>query len=463
MSMKLRIRLLEIIFFLFVFVSFLNADIIILNKGGKLNCQKIKANADSFICIYGESQITINKEAIKEIQSNVDANLYKNQSSISNHIDKAYIESKKNDQEDSLIEEIEIKKLESSYNLERTDEAKSKLIKAYIKRVDELFEGKNFKKALDYLLKLDQMKPNDESVNLRIAFCQYKLSDFFMATYYAQRSKKINNKYADAYFLLGDIYYLQGNLNDAAYEWQEGLKLENEAIYEEKLRKLKEEIKISEDFLKANTYHFKIEFDGEALNPSLTNEIINALEDIYKELSLTLNYYPREATEVIFYTGKDYKIVRGGADWSAGFYDGKIRIPAKGINFNEYLIPLLKHELTHALISQKTNNNAPGWLQEGLASYFEGEKIQNDKILLELPSLKYLRGSFGSLSAAEAKLVYAKSLSFVNFLIEQYGMWKILMFLDNLAEESNVEKAFLAAYSEDLLKIEQEWKNKIGK
>lgn len=472
-AMRLKKSLLIVILFLFVLVCFIRADIIILNKGGKLNCQKVQAKEDTFICIYGESQITINKDAVKEIHSDGDVSLYKNQSAISNSDNKAYIETKRKDistdesassiQEDSLIKEIEIKKLESNYNLERTNEAKSKLIKAYIERVNELFEGKNFKRALDYLLKLDQIKPNDESINLRIAFCQYKLSDFFTATYYAQRSKKINSNYADAYFLLGEIYYLQGNLNDAAYEWQEGLKLENEPVYAEKLKKLKEEMKISEDFLKTNTHHFKIEFDGEGLNPSLTNEIINVLEDIYKELSLTLNYYPKEPTEVIFYTSKDYKIVRGGPDWSAGFYDGKIRIPAKGINFNEYLIPLLRHELTHALLSQKTNNNAPGWLQEGLANYFEGEKIQNDKVLLELPSIKNLSGSFSSFSAEEAKLVYAKSLSFVNFLIEQYGMWKILMLLDNLSEEPDIEKAFFSAYSEDLLKVEEEWGKRVGR
>lgn len=448
------------------------ADTIFLNNGGKINCQKIEEKESNYICYYEKSQIIVSKAAVKEIISNDNSKLYKNPETSIKSNNTSYIESQEKKsvnesagslQGDALIKEIEIKKLESNYNLKKTSDAKLKLINGYIEAVNELFDNKNFKKALEYLLKLEQLKPNDESINTRIAFCYYKISDFFMAIYYAQKTKKINDKYADAYFLLGDIYYLQGNLNDALYEWQEGLKLQSNIFYEEKLKKLKEEMKISQDFYKTNSSHFKIEFDGEALNPSITNNIINELEEIYKELTTTLNYYPKEPIAVIFYTNKDYKIIRKGPDWSSGVYDGKIRIPAKGINFNEYLIPLLKHEFTHAIVSQKTNNNAPAWLQEGLAEYFEGEKLNESKDFLKLPKIEYLTGSFSSLDSQQARLAYGKSLSFINFLIEQYGIWKILMFLDKLSDENNVPKAFFYTYSEELEKIEKAWENNLIK
>jgi len=35
---------------------------------------------------------------------------------------------------------------------------------------------------------------------------------------------------------------------------------------------------------------------------------------------------------------------------------------------------VLKHELTHSFVGQKTHGHAPTWLQEGLAQWMEGKR-----------------------------------------------------------------------------------------
>ena len=38
------------------------------------------------------------------------------------------------------------------------------------------------------------------------------------------------------------------------------------------------------------------------------------------------------------------------------------------------LARVLKHELTHSFVGQKTDGRCPVWLQEGIAQYMEGKR-----------------------------------------------------------------------------------------
>ena len=59
--------------------------------------------------------------------------------------------------------------------------------------------------------------------------------------------------------------------------------------------------------------------------------------------------------------------------WSAGAFDGKIRVPVQGVSQNiDQFDQILVHELTHAMIYAVAPRGVPAWLHEGLAGYFEG-------------------------------------------------------------------------------------------
>ena len=66
-----------------------------------------------------------------------------------------------------------------------------------------------------------------------------------------------------------------------------------------------------------------------------------------------------------------------------GIYDGKIRVPlGNAPKFVPFIVSLLTHELAHALITEKTADQAPRWFQEGLAQHRDGgRRRQSDRRL----------------------------------------------------------------------------------
>ncbi len=55
-----------------------------------------------------------------------------------------------------------------------------------------------------------------------------------------------------------------------------------------------------------------------------------------------------------------------------GLFDGKIRVPLGDVaKFRPFVVTILTHELAHAMITEKTADQAPRWFQEGLAQHVE--------------------------------------------------------------------------------------------
>ncbi len=61
--------------------------------------------------------------------------------------------------------------------------------------------------------------------------------------------------------------------------------------------------------------------------------------------------------------------------WAGALNDGRIRVPVEGLtSMTDELARVLKHELTHSFVAQKTDGHCPVWLQEGIAQYMEGKR-----------------------------------------------------------------------------------------
>ena len=107
-----------------------------------------------------------------------------------------------------------------------------------------------------------------------------------------------------------------------------------------------------------------------------------------------------------------------------------MRIPVQGLTaVTPELARVLKHELTHSFIGQKTHNRAPTWLQEGVAQYMEGRRstgtasaLLNASAQGELPALASLEGSWMGLGGGDASFAYAWSLAVVESVIQTGGI-----------------------------------------
>jgi len=109
---------------------------------------------------------------------------------------------------------------------------------------------------------------------------------------------------------------------------------------------------------------------------------------------------------------------------------------------------VLKHELTHSFVGQKSHARAPTWLQEGIAQYMEGRRSSSSAADLvdaaaqgAVPPFDALEGSWMGLSGDNAAFAYAWALAAVESIIDQGGVSDISRLLDRVATAPSTETA----------------------
>ncbi|MDH4291254.1 MAG: peptidase MA family metallohydrolase, partial [Dehalococcoidia bacterium] len=141
-----------------------------------------------------------------------------------------------------------------------------------------------------------------------------------------------------------------------------------------------------------------------------------------------------------------------------------ISIPPSQLEWGERA---LVHELTHLVVHQATFSpygQLPLWLDEGLATYSEGEldpdlRSSLNKAILEstLISVRSLCSPF-SAYADKARLSYAQSYSLVEYLLDNHGQDKMLDLLTILKQGSTYDEALTAVYGFDIDDLDASWR-----
>ena len=130
------------------------------------------------------------------------------------------------------------------------------------------------------------------------------------------------------------------------------------------------------------------------------------------------------------------------------------------------LARVLKHELTHSFVSQKTGGRCPVWLQEGIAQYMEGKRSRVNAGALtaayeqhmEVSLLSY-ESSWLNMPKDAAPNAYAWALALVESIITVNGVDDLERILDRIGAGSSTEDAIRAVlhgdYSELMLSTVQ--------
>ncbi len=137
--------------------------------------------------------------------------------------------------------------------------------------------------------------------------------------------------------------------------------------------------------------------------------------------------------------------------------DGRIRVPVQGLTaVNSELSRVLRHELTHSFIQQKTHGRAPTWIQEGVAQWMEGKRSdENAAVLLQVyeagqsAPLAQLEGSWMGLSGDVARYAYAWALANVEYIVQSQGMGDMQRILDRIAAGNSTEAALKEVLHDD--------------
>lgn len=199
-----------------------------------------------------------------------------------------------------------------------------------------------------------------------------------------------------------------------------------------------------ENRVEERTVHFRAVFDGYE-HGGVSRTVLGILEDAYREMGRKLDHFPLQPVTVVLYTEKDFFDITRLPAWTAGAYDGKIRLPVRGIEKESGLSlrNVLYHEYVHALVHSITPR-APMWLNEGLAEYLVPRGFQRVGQAIPIQSLE---GSFPLGDQRLMALAYAESFSAVSHLVERNGLYAVKRLLVALSRGDSLDEAFRGAFS----------------
>jgi tetratricopeptide (TPR) repeat protein len=313
-------------------------------------------------------------------------------------------------------------------------------------------------------------QPEQATFLMSMAYVHLRRSEFKQALEYLERAKRVAPKNADVYKLAGWAYSGMNRPDQAVAEWKKALELRPDADTLAALEKAKRDTKEEENYKENESAHFQLKYNGAAA-PALAREVLRTLEGHYEQIESQLNYSPPEPIGVILYTQQGFADITRAPGWVGALNDGRIRVPVQGLSgVDSELSRVLRHELTHSFIQQKTHGRAPTWIQEGMAQWMEGKRSdENAAVLIQIydagqaAPLGRLEGSWMGLSGDVARYSYAWALANVEYIVETQGMGDMERILDRLAAGSETEAALKEVLRDDyeeLMKATEEYLKK---
>jgi tetratricopeptide (TPR) repeat protein len=339
----------------------------------------------------------------------------------------------------------------------------------YVAAGSERLQKGDYRGARDAFAEALRYADTDVAAYLGLGIAALHLQDEITAERSLRRAVELNPREKQALVVLGELAQQHDDLEQAAGYWERALEIDpRDELLKARLERIRREHRTEKDFNRDLTGHFSAKYEGRE-RIETGRIVLRILEDAYGEIGRALSFYPDREIAVILYSDKQFREVTDAPGWSSGVYDGKIRIPIGGIEQETpALRRLLFHEYTHAAVRALTPR-APGWLNEGLAQHFEGRVVsENERRMLRkvqqsgsLPPLSALEGSFMGLSGQQAAYAYMVSLSSVQYLIGQFGMYRLRMVLDELAAGSDAHRSIQNALLVSFDDFERGWRRSL--
>jgi tetratricopeptide (TPR) repeat protein len=290
--------------------------------------------------------------------------------------------------------------------------------------------------------------PEDPIILMNVAYLHLRRSEYKVSLDYLDRARRVAPDNPDVAKLAGWAYYGSNKLDQAVAEWQRALALRPDAEVQMALAKAQRDRHEEEDYRENESSHFTLRYSG-AAQPDLAREMLRALEAHFSEIESELNFTPPDPIGVILYTEQAFADITRAPGWVGALNDGRIRVPVQGLtSLTPDLSRILKHELTHSFIQQKTHGRAPTWVQEGLAQWIEGKRSgENAAVLIQVYDAKMamtlgeLEGSWMKLPTDVAGYAYAWALANIEYIVQADGMSDVERILNLIAAGSSTEAA----------------------
>ena len=283
---------------------------------------------------------------------------------------------------------------------------------------------------------------------MNVAYLHLRRSEYKQSLEYLERARRVAPENADVAKLAGWAYYGLNKIDQAVAEWKRALALRPDPEVQAALDKAQRDKQEEESYKENESSHFTLRYSG-AAEPALARDVLRTLEAHFSAIESELSFTPPDSIGVVLYTRQAFSDITQAPGWVGALNDGRIRVPVQGLNgVTPELSRVLKHELTHSFVGQKTRGHAPTWIQEGLAQWMEGKRSgANAGVLAQVfqeahaTPLGQLEGSWMGLPSDEAGYAYMWALANIEYIVQTGGMGDIERILDRIGSGAPTEAA----------------------
>ncbi len=266
---------------------------------------------------------------------------------------------------------------------------------------------------------------------------------------------------------LGEIAYREERLREALERFRRAVRLgDRDPRLAERIAKVEREAGVEDEMGLVRGRNFAVKYESDAVGTEGEAEVVlRTLERIRGRIGREIDYFPHATISVVLYDGEEFRGVTGAHDWTGGIFDGKIRVPLRGLAANGAATErILAHEYAHALVNELAGRRAPAWLDEGIAQRVAGEwSDERGRDAAErfrasfLVPLELLESSFGTIAGRdEAERAYFEAYVAVDYLAYRYGPRSLKSFLAALAGGSTIPTALQGVYAIDYRRLNDE-------
>lgn len=219
--------------------------------------------------------------------------------------------------------------------------------------------------------------------------------------------------------------------------FEQSLALSPDSAVEDLRQRAAREVSADRSAEKLVGIKFNFRYDGQAVSADQARALVPILDGEFTRVSEALGCRSEERMTAIVQTPESYRQSTGAAEWSAGQYDGRIRVALLEKDPGEHTRQTFAHEIVHACLAR--TGDWPAWLHEGLAQKLSGQVIPEPQRAQvrrmaqagELPRLEQMGRSWSRASAEHAAVAYATALIAVENMYEAYGTAGVRNLLQN--------------------------------
>jgi tetratricopeptide (TPR) repeat protein len=298
--------------------------------------------------------------------------------------------------------------------------------------------------------------PNETMLLLNLGYLHLKRSEFKQSLEYLDRARRIAPDDPEVTKLTGWAYYGLNKLDLAVSEWKKSLLSRPDQEVQAALAKAERDKDEEAGYKENESRHFALKYSG-AAEPGLARDVLHTLEAHYEAIESELSFSPPDSIGVVLYTRQAFMDITNAPSWAGAMNDGRLRVPVQGLtSMTPELSRVLKHELAHSFIQQKTHGLAPTWLQEGLAQWLEGKRSGDNASALiqshsagQAATLTQLEGSWMHFTDVAAQAAYAWGLATIEAIVATSSMTDVVRILEHIAAGEKPEAAVHAILNSD--------------